>query len=57
MLKEEVMAIKESLQESSLDQFRASDGFTLRDVFIWNLYKADISIKRTLFQAPMVSAL
>ena len=27
MLKEEVMAIKESLQHSSLDQFRASDGW------------------------------
>ena len=27
MLKEEVMAINESLQDSSLDQFRASDGW------------------------------
>ena len=27
MLKEETMAIKESLQNSSLDQFRASDGW------------------------------
>ena len=27
MLKEEAMAIKESLQDSSLDQFRASDGW------------------------------
>ena len=27
MLKEEVMAIKESLKHSSLDQFRASDGW------------------------------
>ena len=26
MLKEETMAIKESLQDSSLDQLRASDG-------------------------------
>ena len=27
MLKEEAMAIKESLQDSNLDQFRASDGW------------------------------
>ena len=36
MLKEEAMVIKESLQDSSLDQFRASDGWlhTWKSAFV-----------------------